>query len=326
MVRILVVPERLEDMSRQMAQAASTLHDLNGRLGRALGGLDWEARQQANVEGQVQAARSQAHALAEQAEAMARHLADRARAFYQADAEGSDVLGAVVEAYQREAPSSTWDKLVAIYQQTRKIANLGEWLAPLGAATLLALSMRPGTAYPGEVIINLPDWLRHIRSLREFREMVNLPGHFNHFKVTNLPSHMLRWGVVLSVPVIITSWAGDIGKYQGAKLASAMVTDLALTLAPVGVSAGIAAIVIASGGTAGIALVAGTAASLAFDWAVGHYDVREKIIDGVSQRIQSAGQAVVSSSHKAIKALDQAFESTVHGIVNAFQRLVPVPP
>jgi len=86
-MRILVTPERLDDLSRQMTQAASELRDLEGRLGRALGALDWEVRQQANVEGQVHAARRQALALADEAEGLARFLTERAAAFRQADAE-----------------------------------------------------------------------------------------------------------------------------------------------------------------------------------------------------------------------------------------------
>jgi uncharacterized protein YukE len=100
-MRILVIPERLDDFSRQMSQAASELRDLEGRLGRALGSLDWEARQQANVEGQVNTARRQAQSLAGEAERLARSLAERAAAFRQADAQGAESLGATTQAYFR---------------------------------------------------------------------------------------------------------------------------------------------------------------------------------------------------------------------------------
>ena len=98
-MRILVTPERLDDLSRQMTQAANELRDLEGRLGRALGSLDWEARQQANVEAQVNAARHQAQNLAGEAERLARFLTDRAAAFRQADAEGAQSLGDAVRPY-----------------------------------------------------------------------------------------------------------------------------------------------------------------------------------------------------------------------------------
>jgi len=98
-MRILVTPERLDDLSRQMTQAANELRDLEGRLGRALGGLDWQVRRQANVEGQVHAARRQALALADEAERLARFLTDRAAAFRQADAEGAQSLGDAVRPY-----------------------------------------------------------------------------------------------------------------------------------------------------------------------------------------------------------------------------------
>jgi len=98
-MRILVTPERLDDLSRQMTQAANELRDLEGRLGRALGGLDWQVRRQANVEGQVHAARRQAQNLAGEAEGLARFLTDRAAAFRQADAEGAQSLGDAVRPY-----------------------------------------------------------------------------------------------------------------------------------------------------------------------------------------------------------------------------------
>jgi len=103
-MRILVTPEQLDDLSRQMAQAASELRDLEGRLGRALGSLDWEVRQQANVEGQVHSARRQALALADEAEGLARFLTERAAAFRQADAEGAQSLGDAVRPYITPPP------------------------------------------------------------------------------------------------------------------------------------------------------------------------------------------------------------------------------
>jgi len=91
-MRILVIPERLDDLSRQMTQAAGELRDLEGRLGRALGGLDWQVRQQATVEGQVRTAQHRARMLAESAERMARYLADKARVFREVDHQGAAQL------------------------------------------------------------------------------------------------------------------------------------------------------------------------------------------------------------------------------------------
>ncbi len=319
MTRILVVPERLHDLSRQMNQTASELHNLEGHLGRALGGLDWQVRQQANVEGQVRAAQGQARALAERAEAMARFLAERATAFQQADAEGASVLGAATEAYRRPASVSVQDRILTVNQEIRRVIRLGEWLAPLGAATVIGLSLRPGMKYAGEVIINLPNWLKHIKGLREFREMVMLPGHFNHFKAANLPSHMLKWGIVMSIPVIASKWMTDFAEYRGTRLVSAVVVDAALTLAPVATSF-IAAQVITWGatalgtvllpglgttagfavGTAAASLILGTAASVGTQWAIDRYGVREKAIDVVERKLQSIVQGVVNAYQQAV--------------------------
>jgi len=103
-MRILVIPERLDDLSRQMTQTATQLRGLEGRLGRAVGGLDWQVRRQTNVEGQVNDARRRAAALADKADHLARFLSERAAAFRQADEEGAQRLGDAVRPYIVPAP------------------------------------------------------------------------------------------------------------------------------------------------------------------------------------------------------------------------------
>lgn len=58
MLRILVNSDELRALSAQLRQVAGDLRGLEGRLGCALGSLDWEARRKAEVEGQVAHARS----------------------------------------------------------------------------------------------------------------------------------------------------------------------------------------------------------------------------------------------------------------------------
>jgi uncharacterized protein YukE len=103
MVRIIMTPEKLEELARRMAQTAAQLRDLEGGFSRALSGLDWQARHQANIESQVNAARSYAKNLAEEAERLSRFLGERAAAFRQADAQGAEGLGATTQEYLRAA-------------------------------------------------------------------------------------------------------------------------------------------------------------------------------------------------------------------------------
>ena len=90
MTRIIVTPELLNNLSLQMTQSANQLRDIEGQLGRTLSELNWNVRQQANIDGQVNSARSQAKQLVEQADSMASYLTDRAEAFKQADSRSSD--------------------------------------------------------------------------------------------------------------------------------------------------------------------------------------------------------------------------------------------
>jgi len=171
MARILVVPERMLDLSQQMRREADRLREIESSLGRALGGLEWEVRHRSNVEGQVQAARGQARALAERAEQMARFLAERATAFQQADAEGAQSLGAVTEPYLRSVPTpvptpspppgpSPWD-LVRIEPWEQRV--LLEW----GADTLISRLEPLGLLKDLLDVARLPAWQRRVDEARQ---------------------------------------------------------------------------------------------------------------------------------------------------------------
>lgn len=92
-MRILVIPERLNDLSRQFSQAAAELQKLDQHLARALNSLDWQVRQTANVEWRVNTARRKAQKCANDADQMARFLSQRAQDFQQADQQGAQGLG-----------------------------------------------------------------------------------------------------------------------------------------------------------------------------------------------------------------------------------------
>ena len=104
MPRIKVDPARLSALSAQFHQIAGELQSVEGRIGGALGGLDWEARQKVGVEGQVGHARSQARALAAQVEEMSRYLANKAQAFEEADGQGVSGVGQVAASF------SDWER------------------------------------------------------------------------------------------------------------------------------------------------------------------------------------------------------------------------
>ncbi len=84
-MRILVTPERLADLAGQFLRVSGELIGIADHCQGIIASLDWEARQKAGVEGQVRTAVRQGHALAEQAEALARFLRDAAERFAEAD-------------------------------------------------------------------------------------------------------------------------------------------------------------------------------------------------------------------------------------------------
>lgn len=94
-MRILVIPERLEDLSQQTRVLARELDMLAEALSRTLGGLDWEIRQQTQIDDQVRRAISLAKTCAQHATELARFLQEKAHAFREADSQGAQSFGAI---------------------------------------------------------------------------------------------------------------------------------------------------------------------------------------------------------------------------------------
>lgn len=257
MTRILVVPERLHDLSRQMNQAAGELHNLEGHLGRALGGLDWQVRQQANAEGRVHAARSQARALAEQAETMARFLSERATAFQEADNQSYQCLVSLSGVLPQEASTSSlsttsvnsWLNLGTLISTARDrardsgqwlsyIPKVGrdifhhvDWLTAIPVAALAALSRVDAN---GVFHVFGPHWLK---------DLAGVSTHLTWIRPENLGRHVFTQELRLSfsplanlqtalglMPVVVEDWR----KYRGqgtATLVSALIIDSAISIA-----------------------------------------------------------------------------------------------
>ncbi len=184
--------------------------------------------------------------------------------------------------------------------------DLYERYQPLFAGALIASSIRFGHAYPGQIIINLPDFLRNFGfSLREIRTWAGLSGHLTHIKYTNLPSHMFWASLVLSIPSLVSRWSSDIidygsGEYTGTELASALTVDTALTLAPVAttyvgakvgmiIGAAIGTMIAPGIGTAVGGAVGAIAGGVVAGWAtkevIERTDIREKAIPWLDEHV-----------------------------------------
>lgn len=108
-MRIIVNPDELRYLAQQLRGASSELRGVGTRIGSALSALDWEARQKAGVDAQVNQARGRANALASQAEELARYLDHKAQAFQEADQHGVCAMGQIASqfaGFQRWMPSS----------------------------------------------------------------------------------------------------------------------------------------------------------------------------------------------------------------------------
>ena len=139
MTRILVQPEELHDLSGEMRQTARRLRLVAERHGAALAGLGWQARSAASVEAEAAAARRQAEALIDLAEALARYLDKKARDFSDADGSGAHGIGgvtAVTGQLLRGLVRVAGGIVPAAEQAVQRWLSLGSLLDPRAVATM----------------------------------------------------------------------------------------------------------------------------------------------------------------------------------------------
>ncbi len=213
---------------------------------------------------------------------------------------------ALTEALWRIRYSIFMLKYAPWFDLARMPWDLYEKYRSLLAGALIAGSIHFGHAYTGQIIINLPNFLKNFGfSLREIRTWAGLSGHLTHIKYTNLPAHMFWASLALSIPSLVSKWRSDVldyvgGEYSGTRLASAITVDTALTLAPVGTSyvGSLAGLKIGAligtaiapgvgtviGGAVG-AIIGGVAAGWATNEVIERTDIREKAIPWLDEHV-----------------------------------------
>jgi hypothetical protein len=238
-MRIVVIPDLLEDRAQQMAQSAAQLYDIDGRLSRALGALDWEARQKANVEGLVNAARGRARDLAGEAERLARFLTDRASAFRQADAQGVQSLEAAIQKYHsalHSLPTDGRGEQLPDRRTLRQHAGLGTLL---GGAELLVTLGAPLYLLSK---IKVDNGLAIVRGTRWLKEMAGLSTHLTRLYPQNFIAHWLRMEGRLSFGLLANALTAldlvtaafhahqDYGRHGRAAVVSSTLVDAAVII------------------------------------------------------------------------------------------------
>lgn len=188
-MRIRVLPESLRDLAIQCQRAAQELTDLEAFLRSAWMGLDWEIRQNLDMEQQALRVRRQALALAEEANALSRFLLNRVSAFEQADREGTSLLaGNTARWHAIFAPLATSPPLLAAQIQRRQA--LGSWMAPLplnvfrleaqewGVLTKFAIKevlkrIRLGVLNDLLDAVKLPHWIHQLEQALQVWEQIS---------------------------------------------------------------------------------------------------------------------------------------------------------
>ncbi len=188
-MRILITPERLSELAGQFQQISAGLMDVGNRCQGALASLDWEARQRASVEEEVDRALRMATALAQRALEQSAFLESAASRFEEADRNGV-VAVAAVTAGAAAALARVWGGLPS-WMQVR-LGGFADWErvsallgAPLGGLTslqpgggtgLAGLSFLASLPWVGKPLYSLAEsvwnWL-HGYGWRENREFIS---------------------------------------------------------------------------------------------------------------------------------------------------------
>jgi len=170
-MRIQVTPERLHETARLFQQAQAQWQDQGARLQAQFSGLDWEASQQVNMEGQVAQVTRLANNLAQHAGELATSLESAAARFEQADSQGAAVLGASVGSATlawlqgfSSLPSwlqlsnsglSGWERLSALLGAPLKVGRVS--LPVSGGNALLGLSFLASLPWLGGSLQSLSE-------------------------------------------------------------------------------------------------------------------------------------------------------------------------
>ncbi|MCG2769559.1 MAG: complement resistance protein TraT [Anaerolineae bacterium] len=211
---------------------------------------------------------------------------------------------------------------MGVWREVDKWEDRWESIQPIVGGMITAVSLHPGTAYAGQIIIDMPDMLRHFVHLRTIRKWAGLSPYLNHIKAASLPSHMVHLDLVIAVPVIIYKCIRNLRDYEGMRLIGAITTDTLLTLAPIGggfAGAKIGALIgtwICPGvGTAAGAILGYIIGKIVTNWMIDRHDVRETMIDGIETGLQKTGVIV----RRGARAVDGAVQSTVEAVSHGMQ-------
>ncbi len=81
-----------------------------------------------------------------------------------------------------------WDRLLEVGEKIADwVDKVDTWL-PAVALPFVLVGLKEGIRYPGQIIVDLPDWLGPAR--RWLRGMVNMSEHLTHIKGSNMARHI----------------------------------------------------------------------------------------------------------------------------------------
>lgn len=182
MTRILVYPEQLMGVGRQMMSTGETIIQIGRRLSGAVNTLDWESRARIGMEGDFAAARARAEELGQRLIGHGRRMIHIAERFERADGESAQDL-AGIPWRNLESVGNAISGAVEEVVRLRQSAEIFEHIVEMVSAGVLASSLTAGSTYGGQVIF---------RGSRLLKDMAGVSPYLTHIRGVRIPAHMGR--------------------------------------------------------------------------------------------------------------------------------------
>ncbi len=302
-MRIQVNPDSLREVARLFAHQREAIREIESELHRAMSGLDtwaWDGHSRARAEPLLGQVRPAGRHLAERLEELGEKLHRVAEEFERTDAVVADPLTPVFEKLSRGAE---W--------VTSALGKYEIWQTVL-SVPLVALMMKQGTTYAGQVKVYGPQWAK---------EWAGLSSHLTHIKATNLPTHMAKQAFRVAPVDVLLEGASEIDEnwkeYKGnprkavigiavdTVIGAGLTTAFAAGGTYIGAAIGQALIPIPGAG----ALIGGTVGRIAGNWLGGW----------LSEKVENIRIGDQELDQWAVDRIDAALQPFVKGVSSGFR-------
>lgn len=304
MYSIRVPPDHLREAALVLASQKEAVRFIGEELQQAVGRLDtwaWDGHSRARVEPLLSRAGPESHHLAKRLEDLSRKLESAAEEFERVDSLVADPL------------TSVFEQISAGAEWVENLLNPVSTIQTAFAAGIIAALIQQGTTYAGQVKVYGP---------RQLKDWAGLSTHLTHIKAANLPLHMAKQALKVSVIDVLFEGGSELDEnwkeYKGnlIKMGAGVAVDTAIGVG-VTVAAGaagayigamIGTLILPGPGT----VIGGTVGKIAAQWVVKHSQIDEKI-----ENIRIGGKEL---DQLVVDEVEASLEPFISAVASGFRK------